>query len=104
MQCNDFMLEFSCDFCGECSDMSMIQCPTCRGKSIVYSRANKHERLTDLYCICKDPECNVKFVVEQSVKKILTPSVNHGRQLVIELLRSIPKSELEELLSHAQST
>lgn len=80
-----------------------INCIECGGKSTIQSRAEKDVKVSDLYCSCKNPICGHTFVMSLAFSHTLSPSANQSKTVLLDLLRTMPKTEQLELLQQAQA-
>lgn len=101
MNTGDVVLEFLQDFEGGDSEM-LIRCVECGGKAIIQSRHEKHIKISDLYCSCKDPQCGASFVMNLSYSRMLSPSARQSKAVIADLLRMLPRNEQIALLEAAQ--
>lgn len=80
----------------------LVKCIECGGKAVIHSRHEKHIKMSDLYCSCKDPLCGASFVMNLSYSRMLSPSARQSKTMIADLLRMLPKQEQIELLQAAQ--
>lgn len=77
-----------------------VDCPHCRQKAIISSRNSLSHAVSDLYCQCTNVQhCGATFVMKLGYSHDLNPPVNNTRELAAQLLRSLPASERQALLS-----
>ena len=72
-----------------------IDCPSCSGKSTIYSRRKMDTKVADLYCSCRNPECGHTFVMQLVFSHTLSPSQEMAKNNIINLLRQMPRDQLE---------
>ncbi|MEI8572227.1 ogr/Delta-like zinc finger family protein [Methylomonas sp. WH-1] len=78
-----------------------VYCPNCQEKARITSRNNLTERKTvvDLYCECKNPLCQARFVETKSFTRWINPPANSTLQLAANLLNTLSKDERNKLLN-----
>jgi hypothetical protein len=72
------------------------------GKAIVRSSKVLDVKMSQLYCMCKNPHCGHTFVMDLSFSHTLSPSANQAQDIIVSFLRNIPESERQGLLALAQ--
>jgi hypothetical protein len=78
-----------------------VYCPNCQEKARITSRNNLTESKTvvDLYCECKNPLCQARFVLTKSFTRWINPPAKSTEQLAQNLLNRLSKEERAALLS-----
>ncbi len=80
-------------------DFMRILCPNCKSKAIITSSHKQCETVTELYCICTDTRnCSATFVYSLAHKHYINPPMKTVKEIMLNLLRELPKNELNELL------
>ncbi|WP_163832235.1 ogr/Delta-like zinc finger family protein [Spartinivicinus ruber] len=71
-----------------------INCPHCEHKAVIKSRYNLSKDVSDLYCRCKNTECNHKFVMKLSFSHTLsTPEQVTTNPAVAEFLQGLSEKD-----------
>ena len=78
-----------------------VTCIECGNKAIIRSRQEKDPKVADLYCICRDPLCGSTFVWTLSYSHQLSPSRSQSKNMMLDMLKSLPKAEQKELFQQA---
>lgn len=73
-----------------------IICTECKGRAIIHSRKHLDDKVSQLYCSCKDPLCGYSFVMDLSFSHTLSPSGTQAKQMMFDLFRSLPEEERQE--------
>ncbi|MCQ8105516.1 ogr/Delta-like zinc finger family protein [Methylomonas sp. SURF-2] len=77
-----------------------ITCPHCLHKAHITSSndLNDEKTISDLYCICLNPDCAGRFVMQLAFQRWLAPPAISIVQLAANLLNTLSKAEREALL------
>ncbi|WP_446810143.1 ogr/Delta-like zinc finger family protein [Methylomonas sp. 2BW1-5-20] len=77
-----------------------VDCPNCLQKARITSRntLTKEKTVVDLYCECKNPLCQARFVVTNSFTRWINPPAKTTAQIALNLLNHLSKEEKAELL------
>ncbi len=86
------------------NDRMQINCPECGGKSIITTSKKLSDKVSDLYCSCKDSECGHTFVFSLSFKHSLSPSAKQNQNNLTQLLLQLDESSRQEIISQVQSS
>lgn len=77
-----------------------VTCPHCHGPATIGTRKTHTSTVSDLYCSCKDIEhCGATFVMTLSLSRTLNHPRASLKERVINLMRSLPASEIAALQS-----
>jgi len=79
-----------------------VECPECNQRAVINKRNRLSNVVTDLYCSCSDAECGHTFVTTLAFKHTLSPSRKGAKDMMLELLRSLPANEQQQLLEQAR--
>jgi hypothetical protein len=77
-----------------------INCIECEGRAIIRGSNKLHIKMSQLYCICKNPHCGHTFVMDLSFSHTLSPSANQARDVVVSMLRALPEAERQLLIAN----
>ena len=78
-----------------------ISCHKCGSKSVIYGRTELASNFFQLYCICKNPQCSEKFVMDLNFSHSISEGYNKPAVDVLSLLKSLPRHQLEMLMAGA---
>ena len=84
-------------------DCVQVNCIECQGKAVIGTRVAIDPKVTNLYCSCKDPQCGHTFVMTLSFSHTLSPAANQSKRLMLDMLKSLPKDEQQQLFEMAQA-
>ena len=76
---------------------SRVFCPECGEKSRIQKTNRIDIRYSDLYCSCNNAECGHSFVMNLSFSHTLSPSAKSSTQLAIDLVRTLPLEQRQEI-------
>ncbi|WP_353057029.1 ogr/Delta-like zinc finger family protein [Microbulbifer sp. VAAF005] len=92
------------DFIDDCGEDMQINCIKCGSKSVITSRNEVDPKLSQLYCACKNIEhCGHTFVMDLSFKHSISPSVHDRRALLVDILKTMPTAERENIFRLADN-
>ena len=75
-----------------------IICPHCGSKALISSANKLSNKVTDLYCQCKNTaDCGASFVSMLTFKHTINPSAHTATEMAMRLLNSLSKEERVEL-------
>lgn len=76
-----------------------VLCPNCGGKAVITHSEKQSDVISTLYCCCKNSkDCAATFVFMLSFNHYLIPPIKTTQDIELNLLRSLPKEQLKELL------
>lgn len=71
-----------------------IICPHCGSKALISSSNKLSDKVTDLYCQCKNTvECGASFVSTLAYKHTLNPPAHTAAEMAMSLLNRLSKEE-----------
>ena len=74
-----------------------VVCPECGVKSRIQKTNRISNSYTDLYCSCNNAECGHSFVMNLSFSHTLSPSAKSATQLAMDLVKTLPREQRQEL-------
>ena len=74
-----------------------VVCPDCGVKSRIQKTNRISNSYTDLYCSCNNAECGHSFVMNLSFSHTLSPSAKSATQLAMDLVKTLPLEQRQEL-------
>jgi hypothetical protein len=77
-----------------------ITCPHCLSKAHITSSndLNDEKTIADLYCICLNPDCSGRFVMQLAFQRWINPPVTNTIELAASLIGTLSKTERVALL------
>lgn len=75
-----------------------IICPHCGSKALISSTNKLSDKVTDLYCQCKNTaECGASFVSTLAFKHTINPPAHTATEIAMSLLSRLSEEERAEL-------
>ncbi|MBU2707698.1 ogr/Delta-like zinc finger family protein [Zooshikella marina] len=79
-----------------------VNCPHCEHKAVIKSRSTLSKEVCDLYCQCKNTDCNHAFVMKLSFSHSLSikpqATVNHALMALVQELTPTEKQQIAQHL------
>jgi hypothetical protein len=75
----------------------IIKCPDCGERANIKTTNNISDGYSNLYCICNNPECNVKLVYSVYLSHHITPPRSAISDDARKALALMPRSERRQL-------
>ncbi|MBN6064749.1 ogr/Delta-like zinc finger family protein [Aggregatibacter actinomycetemcomitans] len=81
-----------------------ILCNVCGSDSIIKRTERVHTDLSRLYCICKNKECNHRFVMSMEFSHSTRASDLKKDEILKTLLDQLPETNKREIIQFLQGT
>lgn len=77
----------------------MIVCNQCGEKAVINKSQKEHNEFTKLYCTCKNPKCEHKFVLHLTFSHTTKPSKLKEQEHFKFILANLSNDKKQELIS-----